>query len=63
VITSFYRSPDGGVGRDLAPEEMAAAVGRPGGLLWVDLEAPDAAETRSILEGVFGFHQLAEDPL
>src|SRR3990170_3917915 len=22
VITSFYRSPDGGVGRDLAPEEM-----------------------------------------
>ena len=61
MITSFYRSPDGGVGRDLAPEEMAAAVGRPGGLLWVDLEAPDAAETRSILEGVFGFHQLAVD--
>jgi magnesium transporter len=61
MITSFYRSPDGNVARDLSTEEMAKAIERSGGLLWVDLEGADAAETRSILEGVFHFHHLAVD--
>ena len=61
MISSFYRSLDGGVGRDLSTEEMAKAIDRPGGLLWVDLESPDAAEARSILDGVFRFHHLAVD--
>ena len=61
MITSFYRSPDGSVARDLSTEEMAKAIDRSGGLLWVDLEGADAAEARSILEGVFHFHHLAVD--
>ena len=61
MITSFYRSPDGSVGRDLATEEMAKAIERSGGLLWVDLEGADAAEARPILDGVFHFHHLAVD--
>ena len=61
MITSFYRSPDGSVGRDLSTEEMAKAIERSGGLLWVDLEGADAAEARPILEGVFHFHHLAVD--
>jgi len=61
MITSFYRSPDGSVGRDLSTEEMAKAIERSGGLLWVDLEGADAAEARPILDGVFHFHHLAVD--
>ena len=61
MITSFCRSPDGNVAQDLSTEEMAKAIDRSGGLLWVDLEGADAAETRSILEGVFHFHHLAVD--
>jgi magnesium transporter len=61
MITSFCRSPDGDISRELSTEEMAKAIERSGGLLWVDLEAADAAEARSILEGVFHFHHLAVD--
>jgi magnesium transporter len=61
MITSFYRSPDGSVARDISTEEMAKAIDRSGGLLWVDLEGADAAEARSVLEGVFHFHHLAVD--
>lgn len=61
MITSFYRSPDGSISRDLSTEEMAKAIERSGGLLWVDLEGADAAEARSILDGVFHFYHLAVD--
>ena len=61
MITSFYRSPDGDVRRDLSPEEMTRALERPGGLLWVDLEGPEPEQARSLLDGVFSFHHLAVD--
>jgi len=61
MITSFNRSPDGSIARDLSTEEMAKAIDRSGGLLWVDLEGADAAEARPILERVFHFHHLAVD--
>ncbi len=61
MIISFCRSPDGAVAGDLPAQEMARAIERPGGLLWVDLEGSDADEARPILEGVFGFHHLAVD--
>jgi len=61
VITSFYRSSDGDVRRDLSPQEMTRALERPGGLLWVDLEGPEPEQARSLLGGVFSFHHLAVD--
>lgn len=39
-------------------EELAALRAEPGTMLWVDLSAPSAEETTSILEQVFGFHPV-----
>jgi magnesium transporter len=61
VITSFHRSTDGDIRRDLSPEEMARALEMPGDLLWVDLERPEPEQARSLLDGVFSFHHLAVD--
>ena len=61
MISSSFVRPDGQVARDLTPSQMAEAIASPGGLLWVDLQASDAAEARAILEGVFSFHHLAVD--
>ncbi|HXI03305.1 MAG TPA: magnesium/cobalt transporter CorA [Candidatus Saccharimonadales bacterium] len=43
---------------DLAPERIAAFLGKPEGMLWIDLEAPTKKEI-AILSDVFGFHPLA----
>jgi magnesium transporter len=61
LISSHFRAPDGRVARDLTPSQMKEVLASPDGLLWVDLEGSDAAEARSILEGVFHFHHLAVD--
>ena len=61
MIRALYRTRDGDVRTELRPDEFAAALQDPDGLLWVDFldEPPDVCEP--ILRETFGFHPLAVD--
>lgn len=64
MIRSLYRTQGGEFRTDLKADEISAALGDTGGLLWVDFvgEPPEACEP--ILRETFGFHPLAiEDAL
>jgi magnesium transporter len=62
MIQSCYRAPDGKLRLDLTLEEIRAAAGEQGGLLWVDIAA-DAGrrEGSEVLAGIFDFHPLTID--
>ncbi len=61
MIYTVYRDQGGGCQTDLTPEEIAAALGRREGLLWVDLDNEPADDCRAVLRDTFGFHPLAVD--
>ncbi len=63
IPRSIFRSPDGSVQRDLAPNKLAQALREGVGLLWVDVDATQRSQ-HAVLEKIFGFHPLAiEDTL
>lgn len=59
MIHGFYFHGDEAVASGLSRRQIASALADPGGVLWVDLEAPDRAEAHDLLADVFGFHPLA----
>lgn len=61
MIRALYRARDGRLRTDVRPEEFAALLAKPDGLLWVDFvgESPETCEP--ILRSVFGFDPLAVD--
>ncbi len=66
MIRSLYREQDGRIRTDLRPEQFSAALQDTGGLLWVDISAPEtsiepANTCEPILCETFGFHPLAVD--
>lgn len=61
MIRSVHYAADGQVRTDLAPSELAAALGQPAGLLWLDLAGEPAGVCGPILRETFGFHPLAVD--
>ena len=64
MIRTLYRAPDGSVRTDVAPDQYAALLAEPGGLLWVDLLGEPNEVCEPILHDTFGFHPLAvEDAL
>ena len=63
IPRSIFRSPDGSVQRDLAPNKLAQALAEGVGTLWVDVDATQRSQ-HAVLEKIFGFHPLAiEDTL
>jgi magnesium transporter len=61
MIRSVYQATDGPIRIDLKPEEIAAALQMPGGLLWVDLAGEPVEVCQPLLRETFGFHPLAVD--
>jgi magnesium transporter len=61
MIRSLYRTHDGRICTDLAPEKFTAALQDVKGLLWVDFSDTPPEEDAPILLGTFGFHPLAVD--
>jgi magnesium transporter len=61
MIRALYRTQDGRVHTDLKPDEFAAALQDPQGLLWVDISCEAAETCEPILRETFGFHPLAVD--
>ena len=59
MIRSLIFSEGKLVARDLEVEALRLVRADRGLVIWVDLEDPTDAETKSILEGVFQFHPLA----
>ncbi len=61
--TSWVRSADGTVTRDLPIAELQAAIATPGTVVWIDIDSEQPAEV-AVLEHVLHFHPLAiEDTL
>lgn len=58
MIRAFYYHGAEVPATDLKQEQLRAALGDAGGMLWVDLVGNDADELDSILAGVFDFHRL-----
>lgn len=61
MIRSLYRNRNGKIRTDLRPDEYAAALKDPHGLLWVDFDGTPPEEDAPILLDSFGFHPLAVD--
>ncbi len=61
MIRSVYRTKDGTVRTDFAPDKFAAALREARGLLWVDFEETSPEVDEPILIETFGFHPLAVD--
>jgi len=59
MIRSLYQPTEGSVRTDLPPDELAAALRDPGGLLWLDLVEEPPEVCQPILHDTFGFHPLA----
>ena len=58
MLTSFYYKKGAEPEVNLSRDRLFSARGEKGGLLWVDLEAPNGFENDSLVE-IFNFHPLA----
>jgi magnesium transporter len=63
MIRSLFRSSDGRLAHDLAPQELRDALADKGGTLWLDVDTAGEAPDRfaGLLGDLFGFHPLAVD--
>ena len=59
MIRSLYRHSSGTILQNLSPEQLRQAAVDRRGLLWVDMENPDADEFQLVLREAFHFHPLA----
>jgi magnesium transporter len=57
-VWSCYNDPNGQMRLDLSPDEIARALAKGDGTLWVDIDTRDSAKV-SMLGDVFHFHPLA----
>ena len=57
-VWSCYNDPNGQMRQDLPPDEIARALAKGDGTLWVDIDTRDSAKV-SMLRDVFHFHPLA----
>ncbi len=58
IRSTYYLGPDGGFEQELTLEQIRAALGRSGGLLWVDFCETSEEDGRLMAE-LFHFHHLA----
>jgi magnesium transporter len=61
AIRSCYLPPDKALRLDLSPQDIAAALAEPGGMLWVDVHTDGRPQGELILRDIFGFHPLTID--
>jgi len=61
MIRALYRPQTGPAHTNLTPDEFAAALQDPRGLLWIDLDDEPPQSSERILREIFDFHPLAID--
>ncbi|HXV43713.1 MAG TPA: magnesium transporter CorA family protein, partial [Anaerolineae bacterium] len=59
MIRSIFCPKKGSRQLELTPNQIAEALKKPEGLLWVSLEQPTEAELYEVLQDIFHFHPLA----
>jgi magnesium transporter len=61
MFRALYRTPDGQIRNDVKPEDLAALVEQPEGLLWADISCEPAEVCLPTLQDMFDFHPMALD--
>ncbi len=61
MMRTLYREPGGAIRSNLTEAQIATAVARKDGMLWLDLSDEEVGLNRHLLLDVFDFHPLAVD--